>query len=219
MNEILLSEKKILFTGDSITEAGRRHDLASDLGWGFVQFFSDSVTIRNPDKNVSIINTGIGGNSIKHLLTRCYDDVIEHDPDIVVILIGINDVIRFMDKSSGLHANIEEFKKYYTELIGEMKKTLPNCKLFLVEPFYLSRGKHVEGSYRNVLMILLNEYIQVIRNISALYEIDVIPLNGYFNDLMKYKLSSDFSGDKVHPNRVGHFAIAELIYDSVKKEL
>jgi len=216
MENALLDGTKILFTGDSITESGRRSDLAQDLGFGFVQIFSDMLTTRNPEKNISIVNTGIGGNTINHLLTRCHDDIIEYAPDVVVILIGINDATRFMDRSTSLHAGVDDFKKIYIELIDEIKNSLPNCQIVLVEPFYLSRGKHINGSYREKLKFLLNNYNKVIGDISSIYKFKLIPLSYHFTALMKFKLSSTFSGDKIHPNRVGHFVIAELIYDSLK---
>ena len=69
-----------LFIGDSITDCGRRGPNAP-LGDGYVKFFHDLLLIREPDKSVRIINTGIGGNTVEDLRSRWVDDALSYNPD------------------------------------------------------------------------------------------------------------------------------------------
>ncbi|MFC1461708.1 GDSL-type esterase/lipase family protein, partial [Verrucomicrobiota bacterium] len=87
--------EKILFIGNSITDCGRR-DVAAPLGSGYVKFVSDMLIMREPEKRVTIINKGIGGDVVPGLLARWKDDVLRHRPDWLSIKIGINDLHRFL---------------------------------------------------------------------------------------------------------------------------
>src|SRR5512140_3804346 len=89
----LQSGDKILFIGDSITDAGRRGD-PDGLGHGYVRMFRDLVSTRHPSLMVDVVNHGISGNTIRDLDKRWQHDVIAHRPNYLSISIGVNDVWR-----------------------------------------------------------------------------------------------------------------------------
>ena len=83
----------ILFIGDSITDCGRRAEF-SPLGNGYVKLFADMMTVREPAKRLTVINKGIGGDTVVGLRDRWSDDVLRHKPNWLSIKIGINDLHR-----------------------------------------------------------------------------------------------------------------------------
>ena len=92
---------KILFQGDSITD-DNREIMGNGLGIGYVAFAAKKLTAENPDVEFEFINRGISGNETKDLLARLEDDFISVDPDILSILVGINDVWHYAEKGSQL---------------------------------------------------------------------------------------------------------------------
>src|SRR5688500_11041895 len=84
-------ETKLLFIGDSITDAGWQGDREA-LGAGYVRLIHDLLLARDPAAAPNVINRGISGNKITDLAARWQRDVIALDPDMLSVMIGINDV-------------------------------------------------------------------------------------------------------------------------------
>ena len=211
-------EKKILFIGDSITDCGRRQGQGK-LGNGYVRLIADMISIREPEIRCKVINKGIDGNVICHLLSRWCDDVLELKPDYLFILIGINDAMRYLDRSNSLHSNPSQFYQVYDVLISETRNKLPKCQIFLMQPFFISRGDHLENSWRNALIKLLNDYQKSIQRLSCQHQLTLIDLQEKFSSLVSHQNSDIYSEDKIHPESAGHLAIAEAVFQDLKKFL
>jgi len=217
MKTILKDGQTVLFYGDSITACHREPEDYTSLGQGFVSLFANRLLAREPEKNIRVLNQGIGGNTVQHLLTRCYDDVIDLMPDYVFILIGINDVVRYMDSIPSLHASPEKYKETYAKLIQELQYYLPATRIILMEPFYLSRGIYPQGTYREQLFSLLQQYIDRLHEVSAEMALPLIKLSECFQHIFEYQPSALFSADKIHPNIKGHMIIAEAVFQHLFK--
>lgn len=209
------SPQKILFIGDSITECDRDFSNSNSLGFGYAGLFADMLTIHQPGRNFEVINKGIAGNTLGHLLSRWGDDVYEHEPDVLSILIGINDAVRLMDKSTSYHLSPAKYKEVFKKLLKETKGILPNIQIILLEPFYLSNGKNPAGSYRNQLKELIAEYIEIVDELARMFGTSLVPLNFHFNKILQHKPSSVLSEDRIHLKRTGHLIIAEEIYNTL----
>ncbi len=90
----------IVFIGDSITDADRREKSYKPFGFGYVHFAANQLIAKYPDYNLNIINTGISGNTIRDLKSRWEKDCLKYNPDIISVLIGINDVWRIIRTGS-----------------------------------------------------------------------------------------------------------------------
>ncbi len=218
MPTFLKNGQTILFIGDSITECDRRMPVYSPLGWGYVRMFADIMIIREPEKQIRIINKGINENTIAHLLSRWCDDVVEYQPDVLFVLIGINDATRYLDRSPSLHCSPEKYKTIYRRLVEETQKRVPHCKILLMQPFFTSRGDDIEGSYRNELISSLTAYIKAVEETAGDFGLSLIPLSAEFQRLLRYKNPDVFSEDKIHPNLTGHLVIAEAVYHGLQQK-
>jgi len=203
----------VLFIGDSITDCGRRDDRGRPLGLGYVQFFADLMTIREPEKTVAILNRGIGGNTVEDLRSRWWDDVIWHKPDWLSIKIGINDANRNLcsDKQSFLTPG--QYEEIYDQLLALTKQKLPKCNVLLIDPFFLSKDA-VHGSYRGKVVKHLPKYIAAVHRMSKKYNTRLIKTNELFHRILKHKHPDVFGIEPVHPNSAGHLLMAEAVYDA-----
>jgi lysophospholipase L1-like esterase len=137
---------KILFYGDSITDCSRTRDggFLSGLGYGYVHNIALDLIGKDPEK-YQIINRGISGNRVVDLYARIKMDCWNHNPDVLSILIGVNDVWHEIgDSPNGVDA--EKFYKIYKMLIEEIKEALPNIKIMILEPFVL-KGPATEQNW------------------------------------------------------------------------
>ena len=128
---------KILFYGDSITDAGRDRETElrlDDYGSGYVKYVVESL-LANGYTFEDLVNRGISGNRVVDLYARIKVDCWNHNPDLISILIGVNDVWHEIEGKNGVE--LDRFEKVYRMLIEDTKAKLPNVKILIMEPFIL----------------------------------------------------------------------------------
>ena len=202
----------ILFVGDSITDMGRR-DIERPLGNGYVKLFSDFLTVRESGKKVSIINKGIGGNTVRDLQNRWSDDVLLYKPDWLSVKIGINDLHRFLNKTPE-SVSPEEFFTIYDNILSQTKKRLPKCKILLIDPFYISIERS-KSSFRKEVLDFLGTYIETVHKMNRKYKTRLVKTHDIFQKLLKYNNADTFCPEPVHPHLTGHIVIAEAVYKTL----
>lgn len=194
----------VLFTGDSITDAGRR-DSAIPIGGGYVRMVSDLVAARYPEHGLRVVNTGIGGNTIEDLQTRFTDDVISHRPDWVSIMIGINDVNRWLCKQPG-SVSPEQYADFFAGIMDRLARET-TATVVLVEPFYLSRDG-TSGSYRSRVLTALADYRKTVHAMAEQHKARLVRLHEMFQNQLRHHPVDRFAPEPVHPNPSGHLLIA-----------
>jgi len=127
---------RILFQGDSITDMnrGRTADPNHVLGHSYVFIIASKYGSSFPDRKLTFINRGVSGNTVADLSKRWDKDTLALKPDILSILIGINDL--------GHGVSAVQYEQSYDKLLADTVKALPEVRLVLCEPFGLPSGKH-----------------------------------------------------------------------------
>ncbi len=206
----------ILFIGDSITDCGRRDDRGRPLGLGYVSMVDNMLTVREPEKTITVINTGIGGNTAEDLRSRWTDDALSHKPDWISIKIGINDCNRFL-----CHEHELQSPKAYAEILDEIltltRRELPDCKLLLIDPFFGSQDFQ-ENSYRGKVNRLLPEYIDAVHAMSEKYKTRLVKTHELLHQQFQHQHPGVyFPNEPVHPNQAGQYFIAEAVYEALSE--
>lgn len=214
MSTKLRTGQTLLFIGDSITDCGRRGANAP-LGAGYVKFFHDLLAIREPQKNVNIINKGIGGNRVTHLRDRWSDDVLRHRPDWLSVKIGIND-LHSVAKNREEPVPVKLFEEAYDEILSRTRKKLPRTRILLIDPFYISRETS-PTSFRKTVLDLMPKYLRVVEKMSRKYKTHRVKTHEMFQKLLKHHEPDLFCPEPVHPNPTGHLAVAEAVYAALSK--
>lgn len=196
--------QKVLFIGDSITDCGRRNDFAP-IGNGYVRQVRDLITARYPSLELTILNTGIGGNTVRDLRDRWTDDCIRHQPDWLSVKIGINDLHRWLRKGEGF-VTPEEFADLYDEILSRAKKET-DAKLILIDPFYISTDRAVD-SHRARVLQHLPLYLKTVERMARKYKARHVRTHKLFGAQLKRQLPDRFCPEPVHPNLSGHLVIA-----------
>lgn len=194
---------KILFTGDSITDCGSSlSDDINFLGHGYPIFIASLLGVRYPELELTFVNTGVSGNGISDLAKRWQRDVLNHKPQILSVLIGINDVAT---RYSGSHSiSTEEFAETYRGLLKQARTGLPGCRIVLLEPFLLPLREELRRWRAD-----LDPKIQAVRDLAEEFSCTLIPLDGIFAAAACRREKSFWTGDGVHPTATGHALIAD----------
>jgi len=190
--------KRILFQGDSITDASRNRDIPFDLGKGYPNLVSAHLGFENPGK-YEFINRGISGNRIVDLYARIKIDLINLKPDIMSILIGVNDIWHDVARENGVAP--DKFRKIYSMLIEEVKEALPDIKIMILEPFVLEGSATAENMER---FGEVRKMAQAAREIADKYNLVFIPLQDKFDEAVKLAPPEYWLIDGVHPTPKGH---------------
>ena len=193
----------IVFIGDSITDCGLR-DQFFPYGNGYAKIAIDLITARYPEKACDYFNRGIGGNTVEDLFNRWYDDLILLKPDWVSILIGINDLHRFMADSTALPP--DKYENLYRTILKRTKQET-KAKIILLEPFCIS-SDFESGGFRSRVLKLMPDYIKVVRGLAEEFDTFLVKTHDIFRKQLKYRPADTFSPETIHPNQTGHLVIA-----------
>jgi len=190
----------ILFQGDSITDAYRSRENDRLLGIGYPRLVEATLGFEEPTK-YEFINRGIGGNRIVDLYARIKQDIINIKPDVLSILIGVNDVWHELTENPN-GVDTEKFYKIYDMLIEEIKAALPEIKIMILEPFCL-KGSATEERWEEFTSDVKakREKAQLI---AKKYNLPFVKLQEGFDELSKIKEASYWLSDGVHPTAKGH---------------
>ena len=196
---------KILFYGDSITDMGRSREFdkkAFGYGVGYPNYIAGDLHFSEPGK-YEIINRGIGGNRIVDLYARIKADVWNHTPDVLSILIGINDVWHEIGGKNGV--DLVRFEKVYRMLLEDTKERLPDLKIILCEPFVLE-GLATQEKFEEFSQA--REYAKVVKKLAEAYNCAFVPLQAQFDELSEKYGVEHYLYDGVHPDAAGARLIA-----------
>ena len=208
------NKQTIVFMGDSITDCQRRGQFFP-YGSGYAKALIDLVTARYPEKSFTFFNKGIGGNTVEDLSNRWYDDAIILKPDWISILVGINDLHRFLADSTVLPPH--KYENLYRAILKRTRQET-KAKLILLEPFYISND-FKSGSFRSRVLKLIPDYIKVVRRLAAEFDTFLIKTHDIFQKQLKYRMAETFYVNPVHPNPSGHLVIAYELLKTINFNL
>jgi len=199
---------KILFQGDSITDAGRNRVDCHELGHGYPFYTAKAMREAFPTADFEFINLGISGNRAENLRDRWTKDAVEVQPDVISILIGINDTWhRAANKDWMPH---EYFEECYRGILERLKKET-NAKIMILEQFLLPVPD------KDFFHVDLDPKIQITRKLAREYADVFVPLDGIFAAASVGTAPTEFAADGVHPTAKGAALIAEKYVEAFRK--
>ncbi|TFE28646.1 SGNH/GDSL hydrolase family protein [Cohnella luojiensis] len=198
--------KTILFQGDSITDGNwdRNEDPNHILGHGYVFILAGRLGCELAQDRPRFINRGISGNRVSDLYARWNEDAISLNPDLISILIGVNDAWRIMSGHPG--GVTDRFERAYRHLLAETKEVLPHAGLVFCEPFILKTGATEENwdKWRKHM----DEYNRIVLQLAKEYDAVFVPLQAAFDKAASSTGAAYWLWDGVHPTAAGHELIA-----------
>jgi len=197
---------RILFQGDSITDVGRSRETNDMIGLGYPLLVKAALGKEEPAK-YEFFNRGISGNRIVDLYARIKADIINLKPDVMSILIGVNDVWHEFSEAGPNGVEAEKYFKIYSMLIEEVKAALPNIKIMILEPFAL-QGTGNE-KYWDVFFDEVKKRAKKAEELAEKYQLTFIPLQEKLEQAATTAPASYWLVDGVHPSAMGHELIKQ----------
>ncbi len=209
----LTDRTKLIFIGDSITDADRAkpngEGLFGAVGKGYVSQVDALLQVAYPEWRIRVINQGTSGNTVRDLKNRWESDVLAKAPDWLSIMIGINDVWRQFDLPWQTEAAVplEEYARTLEELVA---RTRPQLKgLVLMTPFF------IESNREDAMRREMERYGAVVKELASKYDAIFVDVQATFDRMLAHTHSGAIAWDRVHPTQAGHMAIARAFLQAV----
>lgn len=197
----------VIFAGDSITDCGRQ---GSSLGAGYVMLVDAYLKARRGASRIRVQNAGVSGNTIRDLAARWDDDVLENEPEWVVILIGINDVWRQFDRYLEVetHVRLPEYRSTMSHLVASAKSA--GSEVIVMSPFF------VEPNIDDPMRSLVEEYAASAMEVAGKCDALYVDLQGEFDEMVSHVPVLSVTNDRVHVGPAGHMRIALSFLESIR---
>ncbi|MGY8768518.1 MAG: GDSL-type esterase/lipase family protein [Pirellulales bacterium] len=206
----------LLFQGDSITDMkwGRNQsDRNHYLGHSYVYLIASRLHTDMPQAKLNFLNRGMSGHTVGNLKNRWQKDAIDLKPDVLSILIGINDVGQAV--RANRKVNLEEFTTNYRSLLEQSRKANPDLKIVLLEPFVqpAARLKDAWEAWRGEV----DKLLPIVATLANEFQATLIKTQTLFDEAAKQVESSHWIWDGVHPLPQGHELIARNWIETTAK--
>lgn len=206
--------RTVLFQGDSITDAGRDRkivapNVGSALGVGYPLIIAAALLDAQPDHGWRFFNRGVSGNKLPDLDARWQDDALALTPDILSILVGVNDY--WHKRLNGYTGTVADYESEYSTLLSRTRAALPAVKLVVLEPFVLRVGS-VDASWFPEFDDRRAAAARVAQRAGAMW----VPLQDRFNAAAAKTGPAYWAADGVHPTPAGHELIADAWREATK---
>jgi len=207
--------KTWLFQGDSITDGGRSYNLDWNHVYGqdYAYMITGRLNYDYPGNDYKIFNRGISGNTVNDLAARWQKDTMDIKPDLLSILVGINDVYAVVVKGEKITA--DDFRNSYDALLSQTTQALPEVKLVICEPFILPVGMVKNNPVPWTTEVQKRQ--PIVKDLATKYNAVFVPLQEAFDKAATKAPADHWIWDGIHPMPAGHELIAREWLKIVKK--
>ena len=203
-----MKKLRILFQGDSITDAGRDKRNYHELGAGYPKFAAEYIKEAFPKTDFEFINFGISGNRTCQLFDRLYKDGIELQPDVISILIGINDVWHHYAHEF-VETTDEQFEKNY-RIVLDAIKSRTKARILMIQPFLLETVDPAKQAYTEELV----RKQAIVKKLADEYADAYLPLDEILHAETEEE-PAYYAADGVHPTPDGACFIGEAYLGAI----
>jgi lysophospholipase L1-like esterase len=203
-----MNGKVVLFQGDSITDGNRTRntDWNHVMGHGYAYTIASRLWFEHPSHGFHFFNRGVSGNRITHLTQRWQTDTLDLRPDVLSILIGINDVSGYIQGDQAFAA--EQFETGYRALLRLTLEKQPEVRLVLCEPFILPVGRVKDNWAVYQKEVGLRQ--EIVKKLATEFNAIHVPFQSAFDAALQRAPAEYWIWDGIHPMPAGHELMARL---------
>jgi lysophospholipase L1-like esterase len=225
---VLAPNTKVVFAGDSITDAigsfghNWSYEHGCGLGEGWVSQSIALIGARYPGLPLRYLNSGRSGIASRELRARWDELVMAHEPDVVTLLVGMND-LNLVHDGNELGSDPDEYGEHYEAMARAVVDA--GARLILLDSFYLwpESGDVVPGKDAVAIpaelhahrLARLPDYLAVVHKVAADLGVEHIPLHDLFQEQLRHRPSAELCDEPVHPNDAGHLVIAHAFLRTI----
>ncbi len=221
--------RRVLFIGDSVTDGGwgrsnglaipsterNLQDLNHIYGHSYMLLCAAHLESRYPQAGFEFYNRGISGDDLPRLAARWQQDALALQPEVLSVLIGINDVYRFLERPGAVPDSFDliGWEMQYRQLLDLGRQQNPDLKIVLITPFIAQAGRNGRAADYVQHRQLVDRLGRVVACLAADYGATLVPAQDMFDRLLKDHPAvpaEHWIWDGIHPTAAGHRRLADL---------
>ncbi len=203
-------DSKILFIGDSITDPKFNSRFNKKIKGKNIYALQLKKIFKEHSKDIKVEIKGIASNRTYHVYDRLTKDCINLKPDIVVMLIGVNDAWENYVPED-YPPLLRPVEPHIREIYRRFKAELPNTQILYLMPFMTDAVKEKLPFHKT-----LDEFRELLKNVALENGAAVLDLQVYFNEAQKNIVPKDLAVDGIHPTNLGHKVMAEAVMEMIE---
>lgn len=203
---------RILFIGDSITDIKFNSRMRTSIKGNDVYALQIKKQLKKYSKKINVEIKGIASNRTYHVYDRLTKDCIDLKPDVIVMLIGVNDAWENY-KPEDYPPLLRPTEPHIREIYRRIRTELPEAQVLYLMPFMIDSVEEKLPFHK-----VLDEYRAMLKDIAAKNGASIIDLQAVFNEKQKSVLPKDLAIDGIHPTNLGHKIIADSITEMLELE-
>jgi lysophospholipase L1-like esterase len=201
----------ILFQGDSITDAGRSRENQPGqpnvvLGQGYAKMVAATLLAARPGDGLEFYNRGVGGNRIVDVYSRMAIDGTVIQPDLVSMLIGVNDTCLNGTRVNGVP--VPKYETVFRMFLAEMREANPSVRFVLCHPFVLDAG-NVKTTGHAAWREEIDERRLVVTKLATEFGAVEVDFQSMFDEAITKESPEYWMPDGVHPSHAGHMLMTQ----------
>lgn len=199
----------ILFQGDSITDAGRNRGAyyannGAGMGQGYVRHTVTELLGDHPHRDLRFYNRGISGHKVFQLANRWEEDCLQLRPDVLSIMIGVNDFWHTL--TNGYQGTVQTYETDLDALLDRTLTALPDLKIIICEPFVVLGGTSIDT---DDWIPAFRGYQEACKRMANKYKSAVVPFQSVFDKALEHEDASYWCPDGVHPSMAGNYLMSQ----------
>lgn len=206
----LKDSERILFIGDSITDVKFNKRNNRSIGGRSVYCLQVAKALKAKYKGLKFFYRGIASNRSYHVYDRLTADCISLKPDVIVMLIGVNDAWEHYVPEE-YPPLLRPFEPHMREIFRRISMELPKAKLIVLLPFMIDTLEEKFPFHK-----ILDEYCENLREYARETADEIIDLQAVFNEAQKKDAPITLARDNIHPTNLGHSVIARAVLAVLK---
>ena len=209
---------RILFQGDSITDANRdrssiqSNDFLKGMGNGYALLAASNLLIDYPTTDWHTYNRGVSGDKVFQLSDRWEKDCLDLQPDVLSVHIGVNDFWHTL--THGYEGTVETYEKDFFKLLERTRSKLPKVKFIIGEPFVVLGGTAIDTeAWIPTFRAYQKAAADIARQVGAIF----IPYQQIFDAAVADQGVAYWCPDGVHPSLAGSALMAKAWIEALHK--
>ena len=198
-------DSRIVFIGDSITDVKFNSRFRFKFKVKNIYATQLKKKFRNYSKKINVDIKGIASNRTYHVYDRLTKDCINLKPDVVIMLIGVNDAWENYCPEN-YPPLLRPMEPHIREIFRRLRAELPDAQILYIMPFLIDAVEEKFPFHK-----ILDEYRELLKAVALEHGATVIDMQEVFNDAQKTSAPKDLAVDGIHPTNLGHNIMAEAI--------
>lgn len=198
-------DSKVLFLGDSISDPKFNFQFAHKIKGRNIYALQLKKKFKKYSKDIKVDIKGIASNRTYHIYDRLTKDCIDLKPDVIIMLIGVNDAWEHYVPED-YPPLLRPIEPHFREIYRRLKTELPNTQVLYLMPFMIDAVEEKLPFHKK-----LDEIRELLKTIALEYGALVLDLQAAFNEAQKTIAPKELAIDGIHPTNLGHKVMADAV--------